>query len=109
MKEMDEKMKERVAKWLESLEEDERAQAELLDAYFTFRCNLPGVDPGFGKPFEEPKTTQDIIDELRPMMLLKERVVVHYLRIHDYGMTTVADGTVKWAIWRFVDGTVLGW
>lgn len=107
MKEIDDRIKKLVAKWLESLEEEERSQAEVLDAYFTFRRNLPGNDPGFGKAVEDPKTTQDIIDDLRPMMLLSEKLVVKYMRIHAYGMTTMKDGTVKWAIWRFIDVTSL--
>lgn len=105
MRQVDERIKQLAEKWLESLEEEERAQVEVLDAYFTFRRNLPEDDPGFGKAIEEPKTTQDIIDELSTMMRLTEKVVVAYMHIHAYGMTTVADGTVKWAIWRFMNGT----
>lgn len=52
---MSDKMKERIAKWLESLEEEERNQAELLDSYFLYRTNMPGEDPGFGKAAAEPK------------------------------------------------------
>lgn len=105
MRQVDERIKQLAEKWLESLEEEERAQVEVLNAYFTFRRNLPDDEPGFGKAVEEPKTTQDIIDELSTMMRLTEKVVVAYMRIHAYGMTTVADGTVKWAIWRFMNGT----
>lgn len=107
MKELDDKMKERISKWLDSLDEEERNQAELLDAYFTFRTNMPGEDPGFGKAVEEPKTTDEIMDDLMPMMYMKKDVVAGYMRTHDYGFTTVADGSVRWAIWRFVDVTVL--
>ena len=107
MKEMSDKMKERVNKWLESLDEEEKCQAELLDAYFTFRTNMPGEDPGFGKAVEEPKTTAEIIDDLTPMMFMDKTIVAGYMRTHDYGFTTLADGTVRWAIWRFVDMTVL--
>lgn len=93
--------------WIESLDEKEKGQAELLDAYFTFRTNLPADDPGMGKAMEDPKTTDEIIDDLSPMMPLSQKFVVEYMRHHDFGMTTVADGTVKWAIWRFLDLTVL--
>ncbi len=89
--------------WLESLSDDEKLQAEVIDAYFTFRRNLPGEDPGFGKAVAEPKTTDDIIDELMPMMCVQKDVVVGWLRAHDYHITTRADGSVAWAIWRFVD------
>ena len=107
MKDLSDKMKERVKKWLESLDEEERNQVEVLDAYFTFRTNMPGEDPGFGKAVEEPKTTDEIMDDLMPMMYMKKDVVAGYMRTHDYGFTTVADGSVRWAIWRFVDVTVL--
>ena len=99
MKEMSDKMKERVKKWLESLDE--------LDAYFTFRTNMPGEDPGFGKASEEPKTTEEIMDDLTPMMNISKDVVAGYMRSHDYGFTTLSDGSVRWAIWRYMDVTVL--
>lgn len=102
---MSDKMKERIAKWLEQLDEEEKCQVEVLDAYFTFRTNMPGDDPGFGKAVEEPKTTEEIIDDLQPMMFLSKKVVAGYMRTHEYGFTTVADGSVRWAIWRFVDAT----
>lgn len=104
---MSDKMKERIAKWLESLDEEEKCQAELLDAYFMFRTNMPSEDPGFGKAVEEPKTTAEIIDDLTPMMFMDKTIVSAYMRTHEYGFTTLADGTVRWAIWRFVDVTVL--
>lgn len=102
MKELNDKMKERLKKWLDTLNEEERCQAELLDAYFTFRSNLPDEDPGFGKAVEDPKSTDEIIDELTPMMYVSRPVVAAWMRAHDYHFTTIADGTVKWAIWRFV-------
>lgn len=106
MKEMSDEMKERIAKWLESLEEEERNQAELLDSYFLYRTNMPGEDPGFGKAAAEPKTTDEIIDDLMPMMNVSKTVVTEYMRAHDYGFTTAADGTPRWAIWRYMDVTV---
>lgn len=104
---MKELLKERIKKWLESLDEEERCQAEVLDAYFTFRRNLPEEDPGFGKAIEEHKTTDEIIDDLAPMMCMSKSVVVDYMRNHDYHITTIGDGTVKWAIWRFPDKSML--
>lgn len=104
---MSEKMKERVKKWLESLDEEERCQAEVLDAYFTYRTNMPDEDPGFGKASEEPKTTEEIMDDLQPMMYMSKNVVAGYLRTHEYGFTTVADGSVRWAIWRYMDVNAL--
>lgn len=105
--EMKNKLEERIAKWFEQLDEEERSQAELLDSYFTFRRNLPEENQGLGKASEEHKTTDEIIDDLIPMMCVKKEVVVGWMRAHDYHITTVADGTPKWAIWRFMDVTVL--
>lgn len=104
---MSDKMKERIAKWLESLDEEEKCQVEVLDAYFTFRTNMPEDDPGFGKASEEPKTTEEIMDDLMPMISMSKDVVTGYMRTHEYGFTTVADGSVRWAIWRYMDVTVL--
>ena len=41
------------------------------------------------------------------MMLLSEKMVVDYMRVHGYGFTTLQDGSVRWAVWRFVDITGL--
>lgn len=101
-----ERIEERVAKWLKSLNEKEHSQALLLNAYFSLRRNKPDEDAKLGAPIEEPKTTDEIIDDLMSMMPMTKEVVVGWLQSHEYGMTTVADGTVKWAIWRFVDTTV---
>ncbi len=107
MKDLSDKMKERISKWLDSLDEEEKNQVEVLDAYFTFRRNMPENDPGFGKAIAEPKTTDEIIDDLMPMMPISQKVVAGYMRSHEFGLTTIGDGSVKWAIWRFVDVTVL--
>ena len=107
MNEMSDKIRERVEKWLSQLDETEQAQAELLDSYFTFRRNLPEEDKGLGRAVEELKTTEDIIDDLMPMMNMSKDVVVGWLISHDYHITTVADGSPRWAIWRYVDVTVL--
>ena len=107
MNEMSDNIRERVEKWLSQLDETEQAQAELLDSYFTFRRNLPEEDPGMGRAVEEFKTTDDIIDDLTPMMTVFKDVVVGWMLAHDYHITTMADGTPRWAIWRFTDVTVL--
>lgn len=99
---IDDMMKERINKWLESLNERERSQVEVLDAYFTFRRNMPEKDNELGKAVEDHKSTDEIIDDLASMMLVEQGVVVSWMRNHDYHITTIGDGTVKWAIWRFV-------
>ena len=102
MKELSEQMKERIQKWLEQLDEQEQYQAELLDSYFYSRRNLPEEVPGLGKAVEDYKTTDEIIDDLLPMMYVKKDVVTGWMRAHDYHFTTAADGTPRWAVWRFM-------
>ena len=103
MKDMSEQMKERISKWLEQLSEDEKSQTEVLDAYFTFRLNLPEKESALGKVIEDYKTTDDIMDDLLPMMIMDKNVVVGWMRAHDFHITTVGDGTPKWAIWRYIN------
>lgn len=68
---------------------------QLLDSYFMFRENLPR--DGY---IQENKTTLQIMDDLKPMMMLSTDDVVQYMLEHDYHTTTEPDGTVVWAIWR---------
>ena len=78
---------------------------DLLDAYFTHRRTLPGEFAGRAL-IEESKSTYDIIDDLAPMANLYDAkdAVVGYMQSHGYSFTTLADGSVKWAIWRIVEG-----
>lgn len=92
-------LKDIIQRWIDGLDDKDRYQVELLDSYFTFRSNLP--DEANGVPMvEEPKTTADIQDDLSEMMPLNAYVIFQYMRFHEYGFTTLKDGTVKWAIWR---------
>ena len=94
-----------VKKWLESLDDDGKMQAEILDAYFTFRRNLPEKKNEKGTFVEDPKTTDDIMDDLTPMMVMDKKVVVEWMRAHEYHITTAIDGSPKWAIWRLAENT----
>ena len=71
------------------------ARTQLMNTYLQFRSNLPA--PGH---IQENKTTQEIQDELRPMLFVSEEHIVVHMLEHDYSMMTEPDGTVKWAIWR---------
>lgn len=68
---------------------------QLLDSYFLVRRPLP--EQGF---FQENKTTQQVMQELEPMMAIPSEDIVEYMVGHDYSTTTDADGSVCWAIWR---------
>ena len=39
---------------------------------------------------------------MTPMMYVAKEVVVGWLRAHDYHITTAADGSPRWAIWRYI-------
>lgn len=75
---------------------------KVLDAYFQFRSN----EPEFGgkQLVEDNKSTQEIIDDLMPMITLGEDDVANYLYDSGYHITSLEDGTVKWLIWRIWDG-----
>lgn len=88
------------------MEENKELKKEMiekvLNAYFQFRSN----EPEFGgkQLVEDNKSTQDIIDELVPMMTVSEEDVLEYLHTHEYQITSLEDGSVKWQIWRIWDG-----
>lgn len=67
----------------------------LLDSYFQFRSPLPCE--GY---YQENKTTQQIQDELEPMLHVDALGIAEYMDDHDYSFITELDGTVRWAVWR---------
>jgi hypothetical protein len=75
----------------------EEMKRQILDAFFTFRCNLP--KEGY---VQQNRSTQELLDELCTMYSFKEDDIVEYLMEHDYAPTTEPDGSVKWAIWRLI-------
>lgn len=94
----------RYEKWFADLSDDERDQITILDAYFATRSNVPGASEATGRHLApEYKTTQDIIDELMPMMPISQQILSKYLLMKDYTMATYDDGSIIWAIWRDVD------
>ena len=103
----EEKMKELGSRWLDSLDQEEQMLMKAIDAYFASRRPSPGKDPLREGLVEEPKTTDEIMDDLEPMISVRKRLVAGYMVIHGYGMKAFADGTLKWDIWRYVDETCL--
>lgn len=93
-----------IQEWKDKMDEHERNQVSVLDAYFTNRRNLPGKNILDDDLIEDPKSTEEIIDELSEMMPLSIRLVADYMMKHEYGFTTSADGIIKWAIWRDMSG-----
>ena len=75
----------------------EEMKRQILDAFFTFRSNLP--KEGY---VQQNRTTQELLDDLTNMYYFKEDDIVEYLIENYYAPTTEPDGSVKWAIWRLI-------
>ena len=73
--------------------EEEKMQCKLLDEYMKTRDNLPG----------KGVTGEEIAEDLQPMYYMDIHIIANYMFMHEFGTTTVEDGTVKWAIWRDMD------
>lgn len=86
--------------WRNSLNESDRLQVKLLDAWAQSRDNLPGSDPEGNKLIDDPKTTDEIMDELQPMFPVSREIIAYYLSYNEFGFTTDDSGALKWAIWR---------
>lgn len=84
--------------FLSELKGDDKNQVELLDAYFASRSPKP--EKGY---IQENRTTQDIIDDMNPMMPLSMQLVVKYMFAHGYSPVPTGGGTVTWAIWHSLD------
>ena len=83
--------------------EEEKMQCKLLDEYMKTRDNLPGKGVTGSELVFDPKSSVEIADELGTMYNMDIGVIAQYMFLHEFGTTTVEDGTVKWAIWRDMD------
>ena len=72
----------------------------LLDNYFASRSPEPKMGITGDSYTPEYKTTEDIYEDLEPINPVSTRLIVLYLRNHGYRLKTVADGTLRWEIWR---------
>ena len=72
----------------------------LLDNYFASRSPEPKMGITGDSYTPEYKTTEDIYEDLEPINPVSTRLIVIYLRNHGYRLKTVADGTLRWEIWR---------
>lgn len=83
--------------------EEEKMQCKLLDEYMKTRDNLPGKGVTGSELVSDPKSSDEIAEDLRPMYYMDINIIAQYMFMHEFGTTTVEDGTVKWAIWRDMD------
>ena len=72
----------------------------LLDNYFASRSPEPKMGITGDSYTPEYKTTEDIYEDLALINPVSTRMIVIYLRNHGYRLKTVADGTLRWEIWR---------
>lgn len=75
---------------------DEMEQT-VLDRYFSTRSddyieNLTTV--------KELKTTEQIQDDLRPILRIEDRVIVDYMIKNDFKLVQHLDGSAVWELWR---------
>lgn len=78
--------------------EDKDLVLSVLDAY-TLNRNYEKTDESWAV---ENKSTDEIIDDLSPMMPLTHRDVNDYMLEHGYMMMPMSDGTVKWRMYRHI-------
>ncbi|MCD8296851.1 MAG: hypothetical protein LUC88_04690 [Prevotella sp.] len=91
----------------DSLELEDKLMTEAIETWLQCRSNLPTKSQVTMQPLmPEHKTTQEIIDDLQPMMPIDAMTVARVMKQHEYSMMTERDGSVKWAIWRDFDFTV---
>lgn len=77
-----------------------RAKFEIMDEYMVSRENLPVKSLTGEELVADPKSTEEIQDDLLPMVELSDNDIIIYMKMHGFHLTTLDDGTVKWAIWR---------
>lgn len=74
----------------------DQMKTEVLDTYFHNKTNLPNAE---GRTMSAHRTTQEIKEELAPMVELSDTEIIEYMQQKDYHFVNDADGIVKWAIW----------
>lgn len=84
----------------EDVSDIERAKFQIMDEYMHSRENLPGQSAAGAELKEFPQSTAEIQDDMRPMAEIAADDIILYMTMHGFHLTTLDDGTVKWAIWR---------
>lgn len=69
---------------------------QLLDAYFENRLPVEMKDFGFVR---QTMTTEDIIDQLSPMMVVGKRDLMDYMSNHGYQIHQQVDGLPRWVLY----------
>ena len=69
---------------------------QLLDAFFENRLPVEMKDFGFVR---QTKTTEDIIDQLSPMMDVGKHDLMDYMSNHGYQIRQQVDGLPRWVLY----------
>ena len=81
----------------------DQVKREALQTYFLDKSSTC-KERKDGEPTVVPcfRTTQELIDELSPMVSIREEDVLEFMANHDYHMTTDEGGSVKWEIYKIL-------
>lgn len=87
---------ETLGEWTAALSKDDKLRIDILEAW------LKGAAPLQQSAHATliPRSTADIIDELRDMVDLPLTLVARYMDLAGYRGIYCDDDRVKWAIWR---------
>ena len=86
--------------WRNAADEFVKLEIDVLDAYFRSRSPLPKKSVSGVDYMPDDKSTMDIVDDLNDMVEVEPAVVLRYMQLNGYDLTTDVDGKVKWNIWR---------
>lgn len=86
--------------WRNAADEFVKLEIDVLDAYFRSRSPLPKKSVSGVDYMPDDKSTMDIVDDLNDMVEVEPAVVLRYMQLQGYDLTTDEAGKVKWNIWR---------
>lgn len=86
--------------WRNAADEFVKLEIDVLDAYFRSRSQLPDKSISGKEYVVDDKSTIEIVDDLKDMVEVEPAVVLRYMQLNGYDLTTDVDGKVKWNIWR---------
>lgn len=74
-----------------------KLEKTVLDSYFQTR---EPVRNELICPLSERKTTEQIQDDLNPVLCISDTVIVEYMISHDFQLVPEEDGSLVWQMYR---------
>lgn len=74
-----------------------KLEQAVLDSYFQTR---EPVRNELVCPLSERKTTEQIQDDLNPVLRISDTVIVDYMLRHDFQLVPEEDGSLVWQMYR---------